>query len=487
LYIKYGHFLSEKVELYKDAKEIQRLSFIIARLISGEARELIDFFSSLDSQLTPSFRDELGALFQVLSTMLQKTIRALSKAIDGPFDRLKFAFIDAKHIQDVCTEIEDWQIRFMRRAVVFLFFGGSRQQSLKGSQADASRLASERAKRIRESFHAQLFSTLPNTPLFMEDFLPNDWTSTTIEGCSLVQIRHKETGELRLIEYHKYSAIASRTDLNSLKASVRSVADKLRNINSTAVGLLASIGFSHDEQNFQFGLVFSLPQGQRDPRSLRSLLHDPVNVHGIKHSINERLNVAKKLASALLYVHSCDLVHKNIRADNVVIFSTKGQKLYPRAIGEPYLFDYESVRKSEADSTRAVVADWERNIYLSPKRQSDSNVVLEFTMQHDIFSLGIVLLEIGLWSSVTDERGIGAALWENGKLLESSKRKEVNIDLATRNVPRTMGDKYKEVVLSCLNELKTEEDNGLLIDQDGIVNSVAYITKVMGALEDIII
>src|SRR5262249_3106135 len=155
-------------------------------------------------------------------------------------------------------------------------------------------------------------------------------------------------------------------------------------------------------------LLFPLPSTstpESPPRSLRDLFLD--NAQGIASSINDRINVAKGLASAVLYIHSSGFVHKNIRSDNILIINRPGRNddkyaRYPYTIGDPYLVGYDGVRKFDAESQRLAVTDTSKRVYLSPARQR-MKVTDSFTTKHDVYSLGVVLLEIAMWSSFTDK------------------------------------------------------------------------------------
>lgn len=57
---------------------------------------------------------------------------------------------------------------------------------------------------------------------------------------------------------------------------------------------------------------------------------------------------------------------------------------------------------------------WDRNVYRHPLRQGNDPVD-RYRMQHDIYSLGVCLLEVGLWESFVEYTG------ENEKEAPGSK------------------------------------------------------------------
>lgn len=138
---------------------------------------------------------------------------------------------------------------------------------------------------------------------------------------------------------------------------------------------------------------------------------------------------------------------------------------------------------------------WERNIYRHPQRQGISPDE-DFSMQHDIYSLGVVLLEIGLntsfaWPKWRDD---GCVEWvpntdiglmdiidvDSPGRAHSLKRKIVK--MARETLPILMGHKYTQVVVSCLTCLDRDNDSfgdeREFEDEDGLLVGVRFIEKV---------
>lgn len=109
-------------------------------------------------------------------------------------------------------------------------------------------------------------------------------------------------------------------------------------------------------------------------------------------------------------------------------------------------------------------------------------------MRHDIYSLGVVLLEIGVWKSflVYDEEEkscfsrphdiLGSINVNSGQNAGGSvrKAKEVFETLAEEELPSRLGKRYTEVVLRCLRCL----DYGHGADADADVG-VHYIDDII--------
>lgn len=148
-------------------------------------------------------------------------------------------------------------------------------------------------------------------------------------------------------------------------------------------------------------------------------------------------------------------------------------------------------------------------------------------MQHDIYSLGVILLEIGLWTSFVlpqiqnedkDENEVGDhmpplpnAILSPPKTAKAKnplgnaiKVKENLERLAERELPARLGRRYTEIVLQCLRclDLGTsidEEGKGFgadigisesqsgFLDGDGIVIGVRFIENVLEKMQEITI
>lgn len=136
------------------------------------------------------------------------------------------------------------------------------------------------------------------------------------------------------------------------------------------------------------------------------------------------------------------------------------------------------------------VEDWKKNIYLSPRRhrlrQGD-----EFGMQDDLYSVGVVLIEMAFWASFQDKRApqLGKLVWQDASqsvLKGPEQLKRTYISLAAGTVPRVMGQRYADIAMVCLTGLESEQDRlKRLEDEDGIIVGTRYIVEVISKLEEI--
>ena len=126
--------------------------------------------------------------------------------------------------------------------------------------------------------------------------------------------------------------------------------------------------------------------------SLRDLLdsdnHTP--------SLNARAELASMLAASVLYLHSVDWVHKDIRSDNV-LFVREPDSTF--RLSKPILAGFEFSRPALPEQmTVSHHYPLDQALYRHP--DLITGAVERSSKSHDLYSLGLVLAEIALWKPV---------------------------------------------------------------------------------------
>ncbi|KAF1811644.1 hypothetical protein P152DRAFT_474375 [Eremomyces bilateralis CBS 781.70] len=231
-----------------------------------------------------------------------------------------------------------------------------------------------------------------------------------------------------------------------------------------------------------FTFVFKLPESYTDVRSLRSLLTDA----SPNHSLSARFEVASQIARSVCNVRSFGFVHKNLSPETILVLGNQNT-----SIGAAYLVGFDRFRTTQGNTARLGDSNWERNLYRHPRRQGASPEDI-YIMQHDIYSLGICLLELGLWQSFVEYRALDGLPLRSAALRLQDGTPEMQyptalkdhlVALARTALPQRMGTKYTEVVQTCLTCLDRENvdfgDEREFQDADGILVGVRYIEKVL--------
>jgi serine/threonine protein kinase len=292
------------------------------------------------------------------------------------------------------------------------------------------------------------------------------------------------------------------TDPAVQNQDIRDLARKLTNTDPLKFGLLQCRGVVkvRGEQGsiVSYDFMFHTPPSLKSPQSLRKVLIDAKS--GL--SLSARFHVAQQIAQSLSYVHTYGFVHKGIRPETILIFQDDDSEL-----AASFLLGFEKFRPSQRQTLHHGDSEWQKNLYRHPQRQG-LKPEAEYIMQHDIYSLGVCLLEIGLWQTLvlhhlnntqTTEHPTGLSVnsgggsipspflpefkdLESGDIGKASLIKEFLIHLAKEKLPSKMGDKYTNIVVSCLTCLDESNpdfsDQSEFQDEDDIIIGVRYIEKV---------
>lgn len=279
-------------------------------------------------------------------------------------------------------------------------------------------------------------------------------------------------------------AASDELALDTAWAGAGEFAAALNYLDSTISGLLKCSGFFYSPAPTpSFGHMYILPgekQGSRSVTSFKDLLHER-DARGkrkrLLFSLNQRLEFAKRLATAVLFVHAIGWVHKSIMSQNVLILGRNGRD--PRMPGEekksqstkwslnsPYLVGFEIARSNEAETIpgASVRLPLAISVYKHPELQDDTHV--RFDMAHDVYSLGVVLLELGIWSPL-EERPELQGISEPRDIAKALFRVANEVEIL-------MGKRYREIVQTCLSQ-----------EAEARTGSIKLISEVLEKLEDL--
>lgn len=252
-------------------------------------------------------------------------------------------------------------------------------------------------------------------------------------------------------------------DITAITKDMVGLARVLSKIDPLAFGLLKCRGVcrtvrASEPPTFEF--VFEIPQGMSDHQSLRSAL-----MNGSQIPLNKKFALAQSLARSVIYVHMSKFVHKNISPETILLSRDRDGNL-----GSSFLMGFQSFRFARGMTILRNDDDWKKNLYRHPRRQGEAPEDT-YKMQHDIYSMGVILLEIGLWSSfVVSSSGVEAPnpdsdpdLLEKLRIKNQNERargvsvKESLTQIATSKLPYCMGERYTHIVVDCLTCL--DDDN----------------------------
>ncbi|TPX16159.1 uncharacterized protein E0L32_004154 [Thyridium curvatum] len=195
----------------------------------------------------------------------------------------------------------------------------------------------------------------------------------------------------------------------------------------------------------QFFFSFGYPEGASDraPVSLQAILSKKPGAL----SLPLRFHIALTISRAIAAFHADGWLHKEISSSSILFFFDEGGRCMYL---QPYLVNFEYSRPDTAETNMTADDDLARNVYRHPDRQG-SRPNVRFDKTHDLYSLGVVLLEIGVWQTALSMR--------NDRLKQEGIFSSRNVgptqeifETKTKEwLGHTMGPAYQKAVEACLN------------------------------------
>ena len=181
--------------------------------------------------------------------------------------------------------------------------------------------------------------------------------------------------------------------------------------------------------------MYAYPWEDTTPVRLNQLLsHDStVLVHP---NLDKRLDVAKILVALIQNFHASGWVHKNISSLNVLFFLKSPKDWSSLNMREPYI---DHSRKDDDEYTQGVSLEAARE-YQHPDHRLHNTA---YRRSYDFYALGLLLLEIGMWSSIGNTHKVVKT--DNAQNLRKALIKD-----CTERLGKQMRPMYMNVTRKCL-------------------------------------
>ena len=282
----------------------------------------------------------------------------------------------------------------------------------------------------------------------------------------------KDITEPVFIEYAMFDPIYRETGvpppLERLE-SINGFLQEPKSNESQAAGSPSIVGYFENMDQSRIGLVYRVPEfvkpippGQdahswiesrsdRRPASLLSLLRlGQKNEHAqtntvLRLPLEDRFRLAFNVVSILKRMHEKDIVHGNVNSASFMFFK-RGQLRQDRSLTYdvrlPFLTAFDLFSDSNVDAPPARSKS-PRNIYLHPDGTSkDARTDIDSRTRLDIYGLGLVLLEIGLWMPLVEVFKPKYSLGEFKLRLQK---------IYAKRLASQCGSLYMNCVLNCLS------------------------------------
>ena len=194
------------------------------------------------------------------------------------------------------------------------------------------------------------------------------------------------------------------------------------------------------------GLIFENPSHvnrETPPTSLMDAIRKTP-----KPSLITRVALAQKIAQCLLYLHAVNWLHKGLRSEEILFFPSSQEEL---DFVSPYVTGFEHSRRARfKEISTEVPRVGKMEMYRHPDIQVNG-LGISYRKTFDIYSLGIVLVEIGHWRPIESVMGVEDTLEKDLKATSDVQHRLLNSE------PRLLeclhsetGDIYTGVVKTCV-------------------------------------
>lgn len=320
------------------------------------------------------------------------------------------------------------------------------------------------------------FARLPGIPQPEEAGTLRDETTLsiddiiTIDGQPLLSVDDEEEDDLKRTEaYHKGTPVwiewiiaepspPGRSDsniaerINNLAALLKSNSSADETVNPYYFRAPHCLGYFTDDDGGRYGLVFQKPTraSTQAPITLHSLLgaldseNDP-----LVPSLTDRLTLMRVLSDTVERLHAVDWLHKGLRSANILFFTdTDSRKL---DLANPYISGFEYSRPAQRDDLTERPSDTlAADIYRHPVVQQSAHRG-GFRKSHDLYSLGVLLLEIAYWQPLDAILGLDLDDPKFGPKHAARVRHRLLAEPRWLKMVRSyQGDAVEEVIRLCL-------------------------------------
>ncbi|KAL1639976.1 hypothetical protein SLS58_007402 [Diplodia intermedia] len=469
-----------------DSQEEIRVSLNRAVHVLKEAVEILEKHSRADSSTTSTTELSVKSSDGIRSSSPSSSWRSLPKT---SLNILKWSFHDKKRTAEILSDFSELNNGVHEKIKLLCLASdiGLDIQHLRRLQKDESSIklgfSIDAALQLTARDAAQ--ASAPSTAELDDTWAPSLRAASPIE----TRFGLVEHGNRRYLQEHRYCDLNSRA-----RARVDELTKLLNQPKELYFCIPRCVGWKYVPGNRSVAFVFELPTGA-EPTA--QSLYRVLGSRNSRIALGDRFKLALALSRCIAQLHMVKWVHESFRSENILFFpesrralhdADEAGKLEGRGkerndetastmgstidYGKPSVLGFEYSRPEVDFSHGLPDNNPERDVYRHPVRQGMPDK--PFSKIHDIYALGVVLLEIGLWQqAITLERN------QFKTARDPYVVRDQLIKQARHRLSDKMGHKYRDVVVKCLGT-----DFGVADDtKEDLKLQQAFRTQVVDVLE----
>jgi hypothetical protein len=221
-----------------------------------------------------------------------------------------------------------------------------------------------------------------------------------------------------------------------------------------SLSTLQCIGyFESKRKETRYGLVMDIPQ-TADPLKAPKSLFELMEEKKILPTLAQRIKIAQRLVISLLELQNAHWLHKDFSSKSILFFF--GTSSNSPDFDNPYLAGFDFARASANIDISVEREPGDFNYYWHPslraRAQDKDKPRPQYHAGFDVYSVGLVLLDIVLWCSISK--------FHSNAHKDPKTFTETLIALTQREAAHRFGEPYREAVLKCItgNGLQEEQE-----------------------------
>ena len=194
-------------------------------------------------------------------------------------------------------------------------------------------------------------------------------------------------------------------------------------------------GYFDDIERKNYGFIFdTYAKPGEDLISLNQLLHKPPPER--LPTLSQRYQIAYSLGLTISILHAIGWLHKGIRSHNILFLRHQDNVRWNR----PYLCGFAYSRPDKPGELSEKLEHSERfNVYRHPLAQGQPGE--HYCQEYDIYSFGVLLFEIGIWSTAFP-------LWNQDA---QAFRRDVSSKASQMKIAHRLGTSYCDLMMKCMD------------------------------------